>query len=395
MYLHSAASDSPFDPNDPEALEKARRYSREQVKLTLLSSAWGLGLGATQIALGTPRSLGRSVDRRVKGRLRTPAFILAWSLQDWLLSLPLSYYSGYIVEKKYGLTNHTPPSWVAERLKGLAVSMALNIPTTTGFLWIVRRYPSRWWLAVSGLALPFTLLMTGLYPVLIAPLFNKYEPIGDPALEERIRALAEGEGVHVSRVLKMDMSRQTSKANAYFAGVGRSKRIVLADTLLEGFSPEEVEVVVAHELGHQVHRDLLKLVALSGLGTFGALYGLHRVFPAVARRTESRTGASSLGDVRAQPVMSLLAGTFGLLVTPLLNAYVRRMERKADAYAVRLTRNPRAFIGSMRGLQRTNLADPDPPVLVRLLLHSHPTIGERVRWAEAQLGADTVSTQPA
>lgn len=384
LYLHRDR-EAPFDAEDPDALDKARRYGRERVRLFLLSTAYGLGATAAQLWLRLPRRLGDAIDPHTPQRLRTPLFLLAWSAQGWLIGLPLSYYSGYVVEKRYGLANQAARSWLGEQLKGLAIGSALNTPAATAFFALARRYPSRWWLVASTLALPFTVLLAGLYPVLIAPRFNTYEDLGDPGLEERIRSLAEGEGVRVSRVMRMDMSRQTAKANAFFTGVGGSKRIVLADTLLDGFTPEQVEAVVAHELAHQVHRDVLKLLALSGIGTYAALYAVHRAFPLLARRLERWTGAATIGDPRSLPVLELLGSAFGLVATPLANAYVRRLERSADVYAVRLTRNPRAFIGAMRALQRTNLADPDPPALVRFLLHSHPSIGERVRWAETQL----------
>jgi STE24 endopeptidase len=379
---------SRFDPDDPQALDKAVRYSRERERLWLIGTLSDLALGGASVASGAPAALARFLDSRVRRRwARTPAFILLWSAGNWLLELPLAYYAGYVVEHRYGLSNQTRRGWFAEHLKGLAVGGVLNTLLLTGFYKLVRSYPRRWWLATSALSLPFTLLLAGLYPVLIAPLFNKYEPVGDAELEERVRAMSEREGVCVSQVLRMDMSRQTSKANAFFAGVGRTKRIVLADTLLEGFSPDEVAVVVAHELGHQVHRDTWKLAALSGVATFGGAYALHRLFPVVVRRATSRTGAAPLGDVATLPLVDLVTSVFGLLGMPLANAFVRRLERGADTYAVRLTMNPRAFIGAMRRLQRTNLADPDPPALVRLLLHSHPSLGERIRWAETQLRA--------
>ncbi len=370
--------------DDPEALQRAVRYSRERERLWLAGTAYGLATELLSVSSGAPGRISRALESRLSPRLRTPAFILIWSTQDWLLGLPLAYYSGYVVEHRYGLSHHTRRSWLTEQLKGVAVGTLINTPLLTGFYALVRRFPRTWWLVVSALALPFTVLLAGLYPVLIAPLFNKYVPLDDPKLAERVRAMAEREGVKVSQVLRMDMSRQTSKANAFFTGVGRTKRIVLADTLLDGFSPQEVEVVVAHELAHQVHRDTLKLVGLSGVGTFAGAYALHRIFPTVLRRTRTRTGSASLGEVASLPLVELVASLFGLLAMPLANAYVRRLERSADAYAVRLTENPRAFISAMRQLQRTNLSDPEPPAVVRLLLHSHPTIGERIRWAESQ-----------
>lgn len=373
-----------IDPDDPEAAERAVRYSREREKLWVVSTAWGLGFGTVAVLSGAPAALARTVESRVPRQLRIPGFVLGWSLFEWVTSLPLGYYSGYVVERRYGLTNQTRRGWLVDVLKGLGVGVALNTPVLTGFYYIVRRFRQRWWLVVSTLALPFTTLLSGLYPVLIAPIFNKYEPLNDPELEARIRSLAEREGVHVSRVMRMDMSRQTNKANAFFAGIGRTKRIVLADTLLSRFSPDEVYTVVAHELAHQVHRDTWKLVGLAGVFTFASTWLLDRTFPAAARLMRRDGLTPDLGDVRGLPLLSLLTSVMSLLGMPLANAYVRRIERAADAYALQVTGDPAAFIGAMQQLARTNLVDPDPPAIVRTMLHSHPTIGERIRWAEAQ-----------
>jgi STE24 endopeptidase len=369
-----------FDPQEADSWERAVRYSREKERLWLLSTVSDLGFGALALGSGAPRLLAGAIRRRAPRRLRDPLFVLAWSGVENLSSLPLAYYGGHVVERRHDLSNQTARAWALDYLKGFAVGAAVNTPASTGFLWLARRYPRRWWLIASGLALPFTALLAGLYPVLIAPLFNRYEPLDDPGLEERIKALAEREGVRVSRVMRMDLSRQTKKANAYFTGVGGSRRIVLADTLLAELSADEVEVVVAHELAHQVHRDQWRLMAVAGGATFAGAYALHRVYPTLARWT----GSGALGEPESLPVISLAGSALSLLAMPFLNGYIRRIERQADAYAVRLTGAPRAFIGAMRGLQRTNLSDPDPPRLVRLLLHSHPSLGERIRWAEAQ-----------
>lgn len=364
------------------ARERAVRYSRERERLWLLSTGADLTLGVLALASGAPAVLLTALDNRIPRPLRTPAFVLAWYSQGWVARLPLSWYAGYAVERKYGLSNQSAAVWLRDHVKGFAIGAAINVPLLTGFSSIARRYPHRWWLVVSGLAVPVTTLLAGLYPVLIAPRFNSYAPVEDAALAARVRGMADREGVRVSQVLAMDMSRQTAKANAFFEGVGGTKRIVLADTLLERFSPEEVEVVVAHELAHQVHRDTWKLIALSGLAILGGTCALHRVFPSVLRRTRRWTGASSLGDPAALPVIELIAGILALAGMPVANAIVRRLERDADAYAVRLTGNPHAFVGAMRQLQSANLTDPDPPAWVRLLLSSHPSIGERIRWAE-------------
>lgn len=386
LQLHSHDSGSVVsDPSDAEELKRAIRYSRERERLWLVSTGASLTLSLLAATSRLPLALYNRATGQVPAALHTPAFILAWYVQDSLLRLPLAYYAGYVVEKRYGLSNQSRAGWATEHAKGLVLSAAVNTPAMTAFYALVRRFPRQWWLVASGITVPLSVLAAGLFPVLIAPMFNHYEPIGNPELEKRVRGMAEREGVRVSQVLRVDMSRQTSKANAFFSGIGATRRIVLADTLLSRFTAEEVETVVAHELAHQVHRDTWKLIGLSGVATFCGAYALHRAFPWVVRRTSARTGVAALGHAASLPVVELVAGVLGLAAMPLANAFVRRIERQADAYAVRLTGQPLVFISAMRKLQQTNLADPDPPAIVRLLLHSHPSIGERIRWAEQQL----------
>jgi STE24 endopeptidase len=227
--------------------------------------------------------------------------------------------------------------------------------------------------------------------VLIMPLFNKYEPIKNRALADRIRALAAGQGVTVSEVQQMDMSKQTKKANAMFTGMGRTKRIVLGDTMLDEFGDDEIEVVLAHELGHQVHRDMWKLIAVSAPTSAVALFATHQLAPRVLRRWGRAWGLDvehGLGDAAALPLLLILTGGVSTALMPLLNGLIRtRVEAPADRYALDLTRKPAAFVGAMEKLARMNLANPSPSALVKYLLYDHPPISERIeaarRWEHA------------
>jgi STE24 endopeptidase len=290
-----------------------------------------------------------------------------------------------VVEHRYGLSNLSRRGWLAEQAKKTAVGMAFEAPLTAVVYATIRRSPRRWWLILSSLALPFTVLLAQLYPVLIAPIFNRFVPVEDAALAGRIRALAERAGVRVADVMQMDMSRQTRKANAFFAGIGPTKRIALGDTLVREFTADEVEVIVAHELGHQIHRDVWKGVALGTAMTLGGAYLLSRLAPPLAYRFANRTGVDSIEDVASMPLMGLLLGAVSTVTMPLANAFSRQLvERPADRYALTLTGRPDAFVSGMERLARLNLADPDPPRLVKLLLHSHPTVAERIRMARQQ-----------
>jgi STE24 endopeptidase len=218
------------------------------------------------------------------------------------------------------------------------------------------------------------------------PIFNKFEPLKDRALAERITRLAEEQGVHVSAIMQMDMSKQTKTPNAFFAGLGNTKRIVLADTLLEGFTPDEVEVVLAHELGHQVHRDIWKLIGLGTLATVATSYVVHRLAPPLLARVGPRLGLrveQGVADVAALPLLGLLASGISLALSPAHNAITRNLvEHRADRYALELTGNAGAFVSAMEKLGRMSLADPQPPALVKYLLYTHPPLQERIAYGK-------------
>ena len=371
--------------------ERAVRYSRLRELLFLVDLLWGwLTL---LVWLGGRRSARwRATARRLAPhpRLVDPLHTLGYSLAQWLAGLPLAYLGGYVVEHRFGLSNQTRAGWLTDRLKALGVTLALEVPLTHVAYAIIRRSPRWWWLILAALALPFTTLLAQLWPILIAPLFNRYEPLRDGALAERIRRLAEQRGVRVAEVLRMDMSRQTRKANAFFAGLGRTKRIALADTLLDEFTPDEIVVVVAHELGHQVHRDVWKLIGLSGLATLGGAWLLDRIARPLIRRERERFGFASIGDPASLPLLTLLGSVLGTLALPLMNWFSREVvEKGADRYALEQTRRPDAFISAMEKLGRMNLSDPSPPALVKAVLYSHPPIADRIRVARAVEGSSS------
>ena len=360
--------------------ERARQYNRQKRRVTLLASGIGW-LGSTAaVFTGISGRIHQRVRRR--GALNATASesitIVILSLLGSLAALPFRYYSGYALEHRFQLSTQTRRAWVWEEAKALAVGLAFEVPGAQLILAIIRRRPRTWWAIVSALTLPLTVVLAQLGPVLIAPLFNRYEPLRDRQLGDRLRRLASRSGITVTDVLEMDMSRQTAKANAFFAGIGRTRRIVLADTLLANFSPDEIEVIVAHEMGHQAHRDTWRLIGVGTLATFASTFIVDRVAKATLRRSGRRIGSDDLGSVAALSVLAWSASLVAALLTPLQNAYSRVIERRADRYALELTGNPQAFVSAMQRLATQNLDDPAPPAIVRLLLYTHPPIAERV-----------------
>lgn len=363
--------------------ERALRYNRQREWLTLIGLGWGALTSLLALATGFSAWLRRRAERVAPERLGPEMpYGLASALLSVASSLPLSYYGGWVVEQRYGLSNQSRRDWAAEQAKGAGLAVVLMLPVLQAVYFVIRRAPRWWWAILSALTIPFTIILANLAPVLILPLFNKYEPIKDRALAERIKALAAAQGVTIADVLQMDMSKQTSKANAFFTGIGNTKRIVLGDTLLAEFTPDEIEVVLAHELGHQVNRDLWKLIGLGAVTSALTAWAVDRLGRPLIAQYGRRFGLDTergLADIAALPLLSLLLNAISLLLMPLQNGISRNLiERPADQYALDLTGKREAFISAMEKLGRMNLADPQPPLLVKWFLHSHPSLQERI-----------------
>ena len=374
-----------FDPaRDVPGLDvaRAKRYSRTRLALLAAGSAWGLARTASFALSGRSAALRDLTRRRTPHpALAAPAYVAATVLASWAARLPLAYLGGHRVERSFGLTNQSTRGWLGDEAKGLAVGLAFQVPVTCGAYAIIRRRPQDWWLILSGLTVPLAVVLSQLAPVVIMPIFNRFEPLADRELAGRVTALAERAGVRLADVYRMDMSRQSEKANAFFTGLGATKRIVLGDTLLNRFTPEEVEGVVAHELGHQVYGDIWRLVALASAFGFGAAYLVAKFGPRVIDRTSQRTGVSELGDIASLPLLEVLLTLGGAFAVPIQAAVSRAIEQRTDRYALELTGDGETYAAAMGRLASQNLADPDPPKAIVLLLYSHPPIAARIRAA--------------
>jgi STE24 endopeptidase len=375
--------------SQPERIEipgldvaKAKRYSRTKLAMLLLSTLWNLArfvwFASDRRAARLKASIANGLPDR---RLAPAAFFALSALLSWFSSLPVDYFGGHAVERRFGLTKQSTGGWLGDQAKGLLLGVLLQTPLLTAAYAVIRRRPRDWWLIIAGASVPLTVVLSNLAPVLLMPLFNRFQPLRDEALAARIRSLAGRSGVRISDVYEMDMSRQSEKPNAMFTGLGNTKRIVLGDTLLARFSEDEVEAVVAHELGHQVHGDIWRLIGFGAGAGFGAAWLLSRLGPLAVERTRERTRVSEIGDEASLPVLALLMTAIGLFLMPVQAAFSRAMERRADRFAVELTRNGAAYARALGGLAAQSLADPDPPRPVVVMLYSHPPIVERIRAA--------------
>ena len=313
--------------------------------------------------------------------LLVPAFAGIFGGIFFLLNLPLGYYSGFILPHRFGQSNQTLKGWITDQIKGMAVGLPLGLILLELLYLALRLTGDLWWLWAAGGLLVFNVLLINLAPVLIMPLFNKYVPLGDEHkdLADRLLKLAERADTKVRGVFKFDMSRRTKSANAALTGIGNTRRIILGDTLINEFSPDEIETVLAHELGHHVHRDIPVLVTFGMVSTTLGLY-LASLGLTWAIRT---FGFVSPADIAALPALGLIFGAYDLLTMPLHNAVSRWRENMADDYALQSTRKKEAFASAFTRLANQNLGDVDPEKWVVFMFYSHPPLGERIAKARS------------
>jgi STE24 endopeptidase len=310
---------------------------------------------------------------------RVAVFLVGIHLALAAVMLPLGYYGGFVLPRAYGLSRQSPRSWAIDWLKATLVSTALASAVAGVFLWTVNATgPSWWWVfglfvSVVGVALVFVT------PYVLVPLFFKMQPLADAATVQRIHALVNRAGAPVRDVCSLDFSRRTAEANAAVIGLGRSRRVVIADTLLAEFTPGEVDAVVAHELGHHVNRDVQRLLlanaVLIWLGLFLASRAATSALPVLS--------LPSLGYVPGYPMLLIVVEAFFLVLSPLLNWWSRRLESGADRFALRLTCDPAAFAGAMRRIGCQNLVELRPPRWSEVLLATHPALYRRIQLAES------------
>jgi STE24 endopeptidase len=365
-------------------LARARRYGRIRRSAALAGMATSTAFDLARIATGRTARVRERIGQTIRQPELADAVHIALTLgEGWALGLPERAATGWWLERRYGMTTRSFRSWLADDLKGLALGVAIGAPVAAGALSVVRRRPDDWHIVLPAIAAPLQVAVGALAPVVLMPIFNRFDPIEPGPLRDRIEELADQAGVTVQGAYTIDLSRQTERANAFFAGIGPSRRIVLGDTLLRSFPDDEVAGVVAHELGHQAHADIWRSALLGAAGTFGAAWGLKVAMPRLTQAASPWTGSDRFDTSAALPVWSLALGGFGAIGGPLFAAYSRRVERRTDAFAIALTGDSAAYARGMERLMRQNLSDPYPPRWATILWGSHPPVGERIERALA------------
>jgi STE24 endopeptidase len=360
---------------DPARQQKAREYS----KLRRRGSFIELGIGVILLLalVLTPASTKLAI---------LLAFPFPWSAALYLLILaavyrvitsPLGYYYNCVLPHRYGLSKQALASWLWDKFKAAGLQLFLGLCLVIVVYWLIRNAPELWWLVVALIISLVSLILSWLTPTFLMPLFFKLKPLEEGGLKQKLVGLARRAGFDINECLTMDLSSKATTANAMLGGWGRSRRIIFSDTLLEGYSWDEIEVTLAHELGHRLHHDIPKFIGIQAVTFLLAFY----LTDLALRGGAAIFSLQGISDIAGLPWLILVLAILILVLQPALNWYNRRIEIAADKTALALSDNPQAFISLMTKLTDQNLNEAEPSRWVKLLFYEHPTYNERVKLA--------------
>ncbi len=363
---------------EPGEQERAKRYASLRRRAGYAKLALALGYLAFLLASGLSLTLRDWAAATANPWAQLALYLMVVSAAFGALSLPLDYLSGHALERRFGLTRQTAAGWLADYAKEGALGLAIGLLLAELTYALIRGFPASWWWLSAAAFVAVSVLLAALAPVVLLPLFYRFSPLQDEALNARLVALSERAGARVRGAYRWELSEKTRKTNAAVVGWGPTRRVIVADAMLERYSPEEVEAVFAHELGHHSRHHLWRLVGLQAAITFAAFWAVARLYGLFA----SWAALGGPADIAGMPLLVLIFALVMLLALPLANGYSRRLERQADEFALRLTRGPAAFVSAMRKLAEDNLAEVEPGPVVEFLFHSHPSISRRIAFAE-------------
>ena len=367
-------------PIDPDRQRQAKEYARIHHRLLALDLVLSALALVVVIALGLNVWLKQIIFALTSDVwISTFLYFAVAFIAYGALFFPLSYYSGFVLEHRFGLSTQTLRAWLMDVVKGGALGIVLGGIVIEVIYAVLRGAPETWWLWATAFMILFQIVLANLAPVLIFPIFFKFKPLDDTELVARLTALAKHAKARVRGVYTMMLSEKTTEANAALMGLGNTRRIVLGDTLYANYSHDEIETILAHELGHHVHRDIGWSLVFESLTTLIGFF----IADVFLKWSIAQLGYASIADLAAFPLFGLALGVFGLVTTPIGNAFSRWREAMADDYALQTTRNAPAFISAMEKLANQNLAELEPEAWVEWLLYSHPPIGKRIARGQA------------
>ncbi len=371
-----------IQPEKEQRLQEAIRYQRAKNVHYFLDQGYTIVFLILFLFLGLSAFLRRQIEKMTKKRFWVVAFYtILFLILAFIVGFPSSYY-GFSLEHKFELSNQTFGAWFGEELLSLMVLAIIALIAVEGIYLALKKVPKTWWIYVSVVFIIFTVVLVNLAPVLIMPLFNVYTPLPQGELRDRLVSLSHKAHVKVEDIFTMDMSKQTKKANAMLTGLGNTKRIVLGDNLVKEFTTDEVEVVMAHEMGHNFFHHIWQGIFLSSVMAAIGFFIIHLTGPGIITRFRSRLKIDNMADVASLPLILLIFTLYGLVTMPVFPAFSRHMERQADKFAIDMTHENGAFITAMQKLSYMNLSDPNPSPIIEFLLYDHPPVSKRIKFAE-------------
>lgn len=362
--------------------DKAARYHRLKRRAAIASFVCSGALLVGLSASGLTIALRAAAEALAPGKAPLAVvvvYVVLLVTASELIGLPIGFYSGFVLERRYGLSVETARRWALDQLKAYGIALMLSSAGALVVYPLIAASPVYWWLPAG---LVFALLVVGLAqagPVLLLPLFYTVKPLDRESLRARLLALAERAGARVVGAFEWGVGEKTIKANAALAGIGGTRRILVSDTMLAAYTDDEIEVVLAHELAHHVHGDIWKGIAFESALILVGFFAASRLLAGLA----PIVGLRGVADVAGLPLLLLAAGAVSVAMVPAAHAMSRGFERSADRFALRLTGNPAAFVSAMRRLAAQNLAEDQPSKVVEWLFYSHPPIRERIAAAQA------------
>ena len=387
MTIAENTSTSRFPAEQSEDTPEARQYSRIRRWLSVFDTSLGIVFLIVLLATGWSGEL-RNIALRIAHQhyvLAVFFYVLLLALISKALSLALDIYS-FRLEHRFHLSNQSTGAWIVDELKGWLVGLILISLLSELVYWMIRSSPQHWWLISWAAFTALFVVFAQLAPVILFPIFYKFVPLENPGLRDRLVRLSERAGTHVRGVYEWKLSEKSKKANAALTGLGNTRRIILADTLLQNYSDDEIEAVLAHELGHHVHGHIFKSIVLQMVVTFVGFWAANE---ALRYATGPGRMFAELSDFANLPLLALVSAALSLILLPALNAYSRFNERQADRYCWTSVTSVDPFITAMDKLSAQNLSEKTPSPIVEILFHSHPAVSRRIAAARRFAAAKT------
>ncbi|MBL7069298.1 MAG: M48 family metallopeptidase [Candidatus Omnitrophica bacterium] len=362
-----------------EGENKAKRYAAIKNRLALIEPLYVLFFLAALQTSGVSRNI-KFFSFNISSNFYGAVIIYAilFSLIYYAAMFCLNLYRGFIVEHNFGLSNQTMSDWLKEEVKKGILSLIMFIIFIEFLYLFMFNSPEFWWIFMAMGSILFTIILAKIFPILILPLFFKFEKIGDNELGKKLTQLAARCGIKILDIFKVQLSAKTKKANAALVGIGKTRRVLLGDTLIKDYSSDEIEVVLAHELAHHKLGHMWKLLSFSALSTVAVFFFVNLL----STRITGILNVEAIEDLTAFPSILFIISLFGVFLNPLQNTFSRRLESAADMLSLKMTRLPDAFISCMDKLSKQNLSDPNPSKFIETVLYDHPPVSRRIKMAE-------------